>query len=168
MLVFYYQTVVFMHIPEKIDPRTTRSTLFVRGNDPAQELWEGPRTGLDAAPEMFAVDEARDVEVLARHLANLLPLFSHVYLDSPKQVTSRRRSPQQNPSDPTLFNIDTAMSKVPSSKVQSLCREVHHLRKLKSAAEIDLMRRAADISANAHARACHTPLLPDPSTDLMV
>lgn len=132
-----------------------------------QELWEGPRTGVDAAPEMFAVDEAHSIETLPAHLASLLPLFSHVYIDIPKRVSPHSRSLQQNVSDAALFNFDDALSKVSLSKVRPLYKEVNHLRKFKSAAEIGLMRRAADISANAHAMVHHAPHLGVRVADLM-
>jgi len=130
-----------------------RSTLFMRENDPSQELWDGPRTGLDVAPAMFAVDEARSIEMLPTHLANSLPLFSHVYVETARQITSRRRPLQHNVSGSNLLNVDVVLSEVSASKILPLCKEVHHLRKLKSAAEVALMRKAADISANAHAMA---------------
>lgn len=139
---------------EKSSSSSTRSTLFMRRNVPSQELWDGPRTGLDAAPDMFAVDDARDIESLSSHLSTLLPTFSNVFLDTPKHSAPRKRSLNllNALSTPTLSNVDTALGKVAWSKVQPLSREVHQLRKLKSPAEIALMRKSADLSGNAHAK----------------
>ncbi|PSN49591.1 hypothetical protein C0J52_14215 [Blattella germanica] len=35
-----------------------KSTLFVRQRDAHSELWDGPRTGVEAAPSLFGVDQA--------------------------------------------------------------------------------------------------------------
>lgn len=34
------------------------STLFMRGKDPHAELWDGPRTGVDQATDLFGVERA--------------------------------------------------------------------------------------------------------------
>lgn len=101
---------------------------------------------------MFAVDEAHDVETLSSYLSSLLPSYSRIYMDTPKQPSPRRRSILTSLTAPTLSTVDSALSKVAASKVQPLSSEMHQLRKFKSPVEIDLMRKSADISGNAHAK----------------
>lgn len=36
-----------------------KSYLFLRNKDPQEERWEGPRTGIEAAKDIFSIDEVR-------------------------------------------------------------------------------------------------------------
>lgn len=45
-------------LEEKNDSsRGYKQTMFVPPKSPADELWDGPRTGVDGAKELFAADE---------------------------------------------------------------------------------------------------------------
>jgi len=49
-------------------------------------------------------------------------------------------------------DLDLLVEFIPSSRRRRLAPEVAKLRRIKSKAEIELMRKAADISATAHAK----------------
>lgn len=130
----------------------------MRANAASAELWDGPRTGLEAATSLFAVDQTLSIETFGTHLGALIPTFSNVYMDTPAHISPpRRRSLLQSLSAPTLSSVDPALSKVPWSRVHPLHRELHHLRKLKSQAEVAVLRKASDLSGHAHAKVSIAP-----------
>ncbi|XP_026682927.1 xaa-Pro aminopeptidase 3-like [Diaphorina citri] len=48
-----------------------KSELFVKRKDAKAELWDGPRTGVEVAPKLFAVDDAHPVEDLGNFLQQI-------------------------------------------------------------------------------------------------
>ena len=123
------------------------STLLCRARDPAREIWDGLRLGAEAAPAVLGVDQALDVAaidaVMADQLANqpavwfpfgtgLEPSVAR-WLDS---VRARSRSGVECP-----------------AAQRDLAPLLAEMRLHKDASEIATMRRAAQISAGAHARA---------------
>ena len=125
------------------------SVLFCREKDPALEIWNGYRLGVQAAPQALGVDEALAIEQLDARMPDLL---------------------QGQPAVWTLFGAAGALEQRLAGWLAAL-RERSHLgsvgpgahrnlalllddmRLVKSAQELDTMRRAATISAGAHARA---------------
>ena len=122
------------------------STLLCRARDPAREIWDGLRLGAEAAPAALGVDQAFDVAaidaVMADQLANqpavwfpfgtgLEPRVAQ-WLDS---VRARSRSGIECP-----------------AVQRDLAPLLAEMRLHKDASEIATMRRAAQISAGAHAR----------------
>lgn len=63
-------------------------TMFVRPKDPAQEMWEGARSGIDGVKKWFGADEAYDISELAYRLKPVLTKStkSPVYLDLPSNI----------------------------------------------------------------------------------
>jgi Xaa-Pro aminopeptidase len=126
-----------------------RAILFCRDKDETRELWEGVRLGPDAAVARLGFDEAHAVERLDELLPGLLldrpTLFARLLHDDRVDQTVRRalegarqqgRSGQRPPAsqhDPLPFLAEMRLIKDPT--------------------EIATMRRAAKISAGAHARA---------------
>lgn len=51
------------------DTKVTRSVLFMRPKDAHAELWDGPRTGVDAARDLFGVDDALPIDELGKFIA---------------------------------------------------------------------------------------------------
>lgn len=130
---------------------SVRSTLFLRPSATAEELWDGPRTGLVRAPSMFAFDEARDISSLGSHLSRLLPKYDHVFVDAVKRSPKKKSlfnfstTPSSN-----LTSLDDALGHVNWSSVRPLAPEIHQMRKFKSESEVAIMRKAASVSATAH------------------
>ena len=175
-------------------------TLFCQPKEPYDELWNGARTGLDGAREIFGADEVRsssharlppaeidpltqhlqavDAHVFARRLEHILaskpdspiyidlPAVSHTALSRTRQRPAKSRSlmdylsrsgAQTKPDD-----VDEVLKMLDKRDVRSAAAEVERLRLIKSEAEVQVMRKAADASSAAHAkvRLRPAPLLP--------
>jgi len=127
----------------------TRAILFCRDKNPERELWDGYRHGPEAAAQAFGFDEAHSItmldEKLPQLLANQRTLF---YL------------PGHDPSWDTrvmaLLNAVRAQSRTgvtAPTEIHDLRAVVDEMRLVKDEHEVAVMRRAAEISASAHARA---------------
>lgn len=122
--------------------------LFVREKDPKAEVWEGARSGIQAAKDVFNADDAGDID----RLKNLLPEFigeaSHVYTDVTQPDTNQsafNRFLYGRSKKSTQFN-----DLIGSSKVNRLRPLMNDLRAFKSPAEIEIMRTAGKASGRAH------------------
>lgn len=126
-----------------------KSVLFCREKDFEREIWDGFRHGPDNAKTEFMFDEAYPIsrldELLPQLLANQDRLFYSLG-SSPEwdariagwlnQVKSQARSGVHAP-----------------SHILDLYAVIDELRLIKSEHEVDVMRRAAEISTGAHRRA---------------
>jgi Xaa-Pro aminopeptidase len=125
------------------------STLLCREKDPAMEIWDGLRLGPAAAPAALGVGQARDVasldsvmpELLADHGAVWFAFGGHASLLA--QVDGWLA---------TLRGRARRGVQAPASQ-RDLAPLLAEQRLRKGSEELALMRRAAHISAGAHARA---------------
>ena len=120
--------------------------LFCREKDPAKELWDGYRAGLEGAVETYGADDAFPIADLDDILPGLLeerervyfemgsdPAFDQRVSDWVGQVRSRARAGVHGPIE-----------------FLALDHYLHDMRLYKSRAEVSVMRRAAKTSAQAH------------------
>ncbi|KAN0063967.1 aminopeptidase [Thecaphora frezii] len=151
-----------------------KMTMYVPPRDDHNETWNGPRTGVDGATEVFGADEAHDMDptTLLTHLKQMLPGYTHIYVDSPTQPSVPRRSSGSRTSTaatnvlnylspPSTTGFDLFSKKSDFDHVarllgdprrcHALSREVERLRFKKSANELRVMRRAGRISGEAMA-----------------
>jgi len=134
-----------------LDARTEHatSTLFCRSKDLDQEIWNGFRFGPEAAREQFGFDAAYPLDALDATLPVLLsnapaiycPLGTSAEFDATLRgwldgVRARRRAGISVP--PALVDVRVTLDE---------------MRVIKDDHELDIMRRAAQISAQAHRRA---------------
>ncbi|MBL8857754.1 MAG: aminopeptidase P N-terminal domain-containing protein [Planctomycetes bacterium] len=126
-----------------------RTILYLREKDREREIWTGRRLGVAAAPAALAVDEARPIEKLWDDLPQLLKNVERiVWRTGPDEardremlhVISKLRASAKGPVVPPLELLDPAPL-------------LHELRLMKSPAEIEVMRRAARITKEAHIQA---------------
>ena len=123
--------------------------LFCKPKDPEREIWDGLRLGPEAAPEILGVEFAHSNQTLDQKLSELLADQEAIYIRLAesaeadrrlrhwmKQVRGQARSGINPPSQ--LHDVETL---------------IHEMRLFKDAHEIDIMRKAAAISARAHVRA---------------
>jgi Xaa-Pro aminopeptidase len=123
--------------------------LFNRPRNRQEEIWTGSRVGQTGACQDFGVDEAYPIQELEKKLPELLTghevihytlgfnhAFDKILLAAINSLRGKIRSGTQSP----LTFVD-------------LTPTVHNMRMIKSPAEIALMRKAAEISAQAHIRA---------------
>ena len=122
--------------------------LFCRPRDPEREVWDGHRFGVDGAVEQFGADEAHALADLDEKLPELLgdrdrvyyPLGTDADLDLTvmawlRAVRAKARAGVRAPTE--LVSSD---------------RILHAQRLIKAKSELQIMRRAAAISAAAHRR----------------
>ena len=132
-----------------VESKSFQSHLFCRPKDIEREIWDGIRLGPDAASEFLGLDFAYSNQELDAKLSELLSQNDAVYLrlaqsteddrrlrDWMEQVRKQSRS-GLNP--PTQFHDVDAL--------------IHEMRLFKDVHEIEIMKRAAAISARAHIRA---------------
>lgn len=133
----------------KSDETHSHSVLFNRVRDLTAEIWFGRRLGQDAAPEKLGIDKALPFDEINDQLYQLFNGLDVVYHAqgefeyADKLVFSALESLRQG----SRRNL-----KAPSTLIDWR-PIVHELRLFKSDAEIELLRKAGEISALAHIRA---------------
>ncbi|WP_280153123.1 aminopeptidase P N-terminal domain-containing protein [Piscinibacter sp. XHJ-5] len=126
-----------------------RSTLFCRPKDTEHEIWDGFRLGPEAAPAALGVDEAYPIGELDTRMPQLLanqhtlwfPFGVHAELPARLEgwlAEVRRRG---------RYGVESPQSQ------RDLGVLLGEMRLIKDAGEIEIMRRAARISAAGHSRA---------------
>ena len=128
--------------------------LFCREFDQTKALWEGAHAGLEGATEHYEADDSFPIddmdEILPGMLENKSKVFypmgrdgelDHQILEWINYIRKQSRNGVNAPGE-----------------LVSLEHILHEMRLFKSAAELKLMRKAADVSCEAHRRAmqqCH-------------
>ena len=126
-----------------------KSILFCRDKNLEREIWDGFRYGPEKAAEIFSFDEAHPVQQLDELAANLLADQPALYCDLGSDAGWDAR---------VIGWINAVRGKVRSGVTApaELCDIrvlLDDMRLVKDSHEIDIMKRAADISAEAHRRA---------------
>jgi Xaa-Pro aminopeptidase len=129
-----------------------KTTLFCQPKDMEREIWDGFRLGPQAAVDTMAIDAAHSVKELDAQLPVLLdgrdaawfPFATHKGLETRMDgwlsgVRARVRYGALCP-----------------EQLRDLCGPLDEMRLIKDATEQGTMRRAAQISANAHVRTMQT------------
>ena len=127
----------------------SRQILFCRDKNPEREIWDGFRYGPDAAREIFGFDEAHPISELAVKLADetcdrpalytplgLYPGWDQTVTATLNEVRNRVRTGVAAPE--AVVDVRAAVAA---------------MRLIKDADEVNLLRRAAEISSGAHRRA---------------
>jgi Xaa-Pro aminopeptidase len=126
--------------------------LFCQDKDPALEIWTGRRVGPTGAVIDFFADEAYPIEALDSILPDLIEGKNRIYTEM--GANSKFDSQLAH-----WINKVKAMvrkgAQVPH-EYSALDHLLHEMRLIKSPAEIEMMQKAADISAAAHCRAMKT------------
>ncbi len=126
-----------------------RFVLFVRPRDPEREVWDGYRAGVEGAKNDYGADAAFPIAELDERLPDLLENHTRLYTRLGRDpamdknvhaalAVLRKRVKQRKWWPTELFDPATLL---------------HEMRSIKSDAELELMRRAAQISAEAHVAA---------------
>ncbi|KAK9479644.1 peptidase M24, structural domain-containing protein [Lipomyces japonicus] len=125
--------------------------LFVQPKNPRKELWEGPRTGIQGALDVFNADEAGDVSRIRSYLDKIITRATSIYMDIPTPdsnfatffLNPTKKESTQN----SIVNLLKHHKKF--SKTSPLTPIVQSLRAKKSAAELLCMISAGKISSHA-------------------
>ncbi|MCJ1243557.1 hypothetical protein MMC30_000754 [Trapelia coarctata] len=134
-------------IAKSVDEEDHIFHLYVRPKDPKAEQWDGARSGLGAATDVFNADETGDIKQLNTILPPIVKSTSAVYTDiplhpAPSTVLSRFLSGSTS-------KAEGFAGLLPSSKLHPLRDIINSVRAFKSDAEIANMRKAGQASGRA-------------------
>jgi Xaa-Pro aminopeptidase len=131
------------------DHKDHKFVMFVRPRDPERETWDGYRAGVEGAKEKYGADEAFPIAEFERRIGDYLNVGTTLYfrfsrdeafntrlLNRFREV--RRQRARQGPAPEILRDTGSVLGE---------------LRLRKDAHEIERMRAAADIAAEAHRQA---------------
>jgi Xaa-Pro aminopeptidase len=146
---FYYLTgfnephavaVLAPHHPEH------KFILFVQPKDRAQEIWTGYRVGVDAAKAEYGADEAYLISELDEKLPQYLEKADKIYyhMGRDRALNDKVVSHWQK-----LLRTYAKRGTGPIA-IEDPFLKLHSMRMVKTTAELKLMRKAADIAAEAH------------------
>ena len=126
-----------------------RTTVFCQPKDLEREIWDGYRLGPDAAPQTLGLDAAHSVTDLDTQLPKLLENRDAVWYPFATHQGLETRV------DGWLQSVRTRVryGALCPEQQRDLCGPLDEMRLFKDATEQDTMRRAAQISAQAHIRA---------------
>ncbi len=123
--------------------------LFCRERDPEKEIWDGYMAGPEGACKKFGADDAFPIACIDDILPGLIEGRDRVYYAMGGDVEFDRM---------VMDWVNSIRSKArsgahPPGEFIALDLLIHEMRLYKSTAEIKVMQEAADIAADAHARA---------------
>jgi Xaa-Pro aminopeptidase len=153
---FYYLTgfeepgaTLVMQVSKNGKDYELQSHLFCRPKDPEREIWDGIRLGPEAAPEALGIEFAHSNQTIDQKLSELLADQNAVYvrLSESAEADRRLRHWMKQVRGQSRAGVN------PPSELHDVEALIHEMRLFKDGIEIDIMRRAAAISARAHIRA---------------
>jgi Xaa-Pro aminopeptidase len=125
------------------------ATLFCQPKDLEREIWDGIRLGPDAAPVALGVQRALSVADLDAQLPKLLENRSTVWF--PFATHDGLESRVEGWLKPVRARV--RFGALCPDQQRDVCALLDEMRLVKDAHELDVMRRASQISARAHIRA---------------
>ncbi|WP_028632955.1 Xaa-Pro aminopeptidase [Pseudomonas parafulva] len=123
--------------------------MFCRERNPERELWDGLRAGQEGAVREFGADDAFPITDIDEILPGLIEGRERVY-------TAMGSNPEFDRRLMDWINVIRSKARLgaqPPNEFVALDHLLHDMRLYKSAAEVKVMRSAADISARAHVQA---------------
>ncbi|MDH4584166.1 Xaa-Pro aminopeptidase [Pseudomonas sp. BN415] len=123
--------------------------LFCRERDPERELWDGLRAGQDGAIRDFGADDAFPIGDIDDILPGLIEGRSRVYYS----IGTNTEFDQHLMEWVNVIRSKARQGAQPPKEFVALDHLLHDMRLYKSAAEVKVMREAAEVSARAHVRA---------------
>ncbi|XP_049821354.1 xaa-Pro aminopeptidase 3 isoform X2 [Aethina tumida] len=119
---------------------SVNSILFTRDKDSHAELWDGPRTYPEDAPEFFGVDAGLPISELDNYFKSFKNYSNNVF------IWYDDINPVQNY---THRLVKKLVQEVIRKHCLSPVKFIHDLRMFKSPAEINLMQQSCDIASEA-------------------
>jgi Xaa-Pro aminopeptidase len=123
--------------------------IFCRERDPGSEMWHGHRAGPEGVCDKYGADDAFPIGDIDDILPGLLEGRERVYYSMGRSA----EFDQQIMGWVNRIRSKAASGAAPPGEFTDLNHMLHELRLYKSAAELRLMRKAAEITARAHGRA---------------
>ncbi len=126
-----------------------RFTLFVRPRDPEREVWDGRRVGVEGAKEKYGADAAFTFAEFQEKLGELINGAQRLYY----RIGADRELDETVVSQIRRMRMMGRRGISPPESITDPATILHEMRLIKTAEEIDLMQRAADIAAEGHREA---------------
>ena len=132
-----------------LDAKEQKSTMFVRPRDPERETWDGPRAGVDGVKEHFGANDSFTIDKLVEELPKLFQNKTRLYY---------RLGLDRAMDDKVLAAVDRARLRGKLGfgwpvEIVDPGTILHEMRLFKAPEDLVAMRKAADITAEAHLRA---------------
>ena len=123
--------------------------IFCRDRDPFREQWDGIRSGQEGAVKDYGADLAFSINSLDELMPNLLEGTKNIYfsMSAPCGVDKKIAQWVED------IRKNTRAGAEPPQNLLSLDSILHEMRLFKEDYEMDLMKKAADITTEAHIRA---------------
>lgn len=128
--------------------------LFVRPKDERAEQWDGARSGVQAAQDVFNADEARDINSVSNCLPDVINSAKEVYTDI---GSGGRKSAFSRFFAGSSPKIDGLAKVLQNTAVKPLRPLMNELRLTKSEGELECMRKAGKISGAVITEAMRRP-----------
>lgn len=139
------QTILLLY-PDADDEKH-REVLFLREPNHENELWEGHKLTKDEARQQTGIQQIAWLSEFPRLFHRLMCECDHAYLNS----NEHKRAVIDVETREARFVADT-MRRYPLHDYRRLARAMHQLRAVKSALEVELIRRASGITADGFER----------------
>ena len=123
--------------------------LFCQEKIKEQEIWTGRRVGPEAAPQVLGCDDAFPISDIDDILPGLIEGKDRIYASLGVSPEFDRQLMQWV----NHIKAQVRNGATPPHEFSALDHLLHDIRLIKSPAEVALMQRACDISADAHTRA---------------
>src|SRR5689334_23909844 len=123
--------------------------LFVRDRDPARETWDGRRAGPEGATRAYGADHAFPIADIDGILPGLLENRAKVFY----AMGTHPEFDQRVVGWVNGLRTQARNGRHPPQEIVALDHVLHDMRLFKSRGEVDTMRAAAQIAAQAHVRA---------------
>ena len=123
--------------------------IFCRDRDPLREQWDGFRTGQEGAVQQYGADNAYSINSLDQMMPDLLAGVKNIYfsMSAPCGVDTKISHWMED------IRKNTRAGAEPPNNLLSLDSILHEMRLIKEDHEMNLMKKAADITTEAHIRA---------------
>ena len=126
-----------------------RFIIFCRDRDPLREQWDGFRTGQEGVIQDYGADAAYSINSIDEIMPKLLEGAKNIYfsMSAPCGVDAKISSWVED------IRKNTRSGAEPPHNLLSLDSILHEMRLIKEGDEMDLMKKAANITTEAHIRA---------------
>jgi len=124
----------------------TKSVMFVRERDADRETWDGRRAGTEGAVRDFGVDAAYPIGEIDRRLPELLDTADTLYYAFDRDNAFNQRIVELL----KRYHVSRRRADEGPAAVADPSAILHEMRVIKSAADIEGMRRAVGISREGH------------------
>ena len=123
--------------------------MFCRDRDPEKEIWDGYRAGPEGAISKFGADDAFPIDDIDEILPGLIEGRERLYYALGKDAQFDRHVMDWV----NRIRAQVRSGATPPGEFLDLDHLLHDMRLFKSTAELKIMAKAAEISAQAHIRA---------------